>query len=84
MALTATATTATGIDIIRRLGLRDPVEVHTGFDRPNLTFDAIEAAVAPRAPVGPSGPCAPVGPTAPVGPVAPVGPCGPCAPVGPA
>ena len=44
MALTATATTATGIDIIRRLGLRDPVEVHTGFDRPNLTFDAIEAA----------------------------------------
>ena len=44
MALTATATTATGIDIIRRLGLRDPVEVHTGFDRPNLTFDAFEAA----------------------------------------
>lgn len=44
MALTATATTATGIDIIRRLAMQDPVEVHTGFDRPNLTFDAIEAS----------------------------------------
>ena len=44
MALTATATTATSIDIVRRLGLQDPIEIHTGFDRPNLTFDAIEAS----------------------------------------
>ncbi len=44
MALTATATRPTSIDIARRLALRDPVEVHTGFDRPNLTFDAIEAS----------------------------------------
>ena len=44
MALTATATTATSLDIARRLALRDPVEVHTGFDRPNLAFDAFEAS----------------------------------------
>lgn len=44
MALTATATRATSLDILRRLGLVDAVEVHTGFDRPNLAFDAIEAA----------------------------------------
>ncbi len=44
MALTATATRATSADIVRRLGLVDPVEVHTGFDRPNLALDAIEAA----------------------------------------
>ena len=24
--------------------MQDPVEIHTGFDRPNLTFDAIEAS----------------------------------------
>ncbi|MGA0122362.1 MAG: RecQ family ATP-dependent DNA helicase [Gaiellales bacterium] len=44
MALTATATRQTSVDIMRRLGLQDPLEVHTGFDRPNLAFDAIEAA----------------------------------------
>ncbi len=44
MALTATATMPTSIDIIRRLALNDPVEVRTGFDRPNITFDAIEAS----------------------------------------
>ena len=44
MALTATATAATSLDIARRLALREPVEVHTGFDRPNLVFDAIEAS----------------------------------------
>ena len=44
MALTATATATTSIDITRRLGLRDPIQVRTGFDRPNLTFDAIEAS----------------------------------------
>src|SRR3954453_23751939 len=42
MASTATATPQVAADIARRLGLRDPVKVKTGFDRPNLTF-----AVAP-------------------------------------
>jgi ATP-dependent DNA helicase RecQ len=38
MASTATATARVGADIARRLALRDPVKVTTGFDRPNLTF----------------------------------------------
>lgn len=38
MASTATATTRVAGDIARRLALRDPVMVATGFDRPNLTF----------------------------------------------
>ena len=41
MALTATATERVRVDVARRLGLRDPVEVVGGFDRPNLTFDAM-------------------------------------------
>jgi ATP-dependent DNA helicase RecQ len=39
MALTATATPRVAGDIMRALRLRDPVEVRTGVDRPNLTFD---------------------------------------------
>jgi ATP-dependent DNA helicase RecQ len=42
MALTATATPQVAIDVARRLELQDPVEVRTGFDRPNLTFDVID------------------------------------------
>ena len=38
MASTATATPQVAADIARRLGLRDPVRVTTGFDRPNLSF----------------------------------------------
>ena len=38
MASTATATARVAADIARRLALRDPVTVTTGFDRPNLTF----------------------------------------------
>jgi ATP-dependent DNA helicase RecQ len=38
MASTATATSRVAADIARRLALRDPVHVATGFDRPNLTF----------------------------------------------
>src|SRR4051794_7981218 len=38
MASTATATARVAMDIARRLDLRDPVRVSTGFDRPNLTF----------------------------------------------
>ena len=41
MALTATATDRVRADVARRLGLRDPVGVVGGFDRPNLTFDAL-------------------------------------------
>jgi ATP-dependent DNA helicase RecQ len=41
MALTATATPAVSDEITRRLALRDPVTVRTGFDRPNLTFDVV-------------------------------------------
>src|SRR5947207_521557 len=38
MALTATATPRVAGDIARRLLLREPVRVRTGFERPNLTF----------------------------------------------
>ena len=41
MALTATATERVRADIVRRLGLSAPVGVVGGFDRPNLTFDAL-------------------------------------------
>ena len=39
--LTATATPAVADDIARRLALRDPVRVTTGFDRPNLSFAVV-------------------------------------------
>ena len=38
-AFTATATDAVKADIVKLLGLRDPLSVTTGFDRPNLFFD---------------------------------------------
>jgi len=38
LAATATATPQVARDIERRLGLRSPVAVRTGFDRPNLSF----------------------------------------------
>ncbi|MBD5155270.1 MAG: DNA helicase RecQ [Oscillibacter sp.] len=38
-AFTATATARVQEDIAARLGLRDPVRMVTGFDRPNLYFD---------------------------------------------
>ncbi|HTY95827.1 MAG TPA: ATP-dependent DNA helicase RecQ [Solirubrobacteraceae bacterium] len=41
MALTATATPRVAEEIQRRLGLRDPVSVRSGFDRPNLAFDVV-------------------------------------------
>ena len=40
-AATATATPQVAIDIARRLGLRDPVRITTGFDRPNLSYDVV-------------------------------------------
>ena len=38
LASTATATPRVAVDVVRRLGLRDPLRVATGFDRPNLGF----------------------------------------------
>ena len=39
MACTATATAEVSAEISERLGLKDPVMVRAGFDRPNLSFD---------------------------------------------
>jgi len=44
VASTATATPQVATDIVTRLGLRDPVRVATGFDRPNLSFAVIPCA----------------------------------------
>ena len=41
-ALTATATPAVAEDIIGQLELKNPVAVHTGFDRPSLSFEVRE------------------------------------------
>jgi ATP-dependent DNA helicase RecQ len=38
VASTATATPRVASDVARRLGLRDPLRVATGFDRPNIAF----------------------------------------------
>ncbi len=46
IALTATATPRVADDIARRLALRDPVRVTTGFDRPNLSFAVIRCRTA--------------------------------------
>ncbi len=45
-AATATATPRVATDVIRRLGLRDPVRITTGFDRPNLSYDVVPVASA--------------------------------------
>jgi ATP-dependent DNA helicase RecQ len=41
MACTATATEDVSAEIAQRLGLRDPLMVRAGFDRPNLSFDIV-------------------------------------------
>jgi ATP-dependent DNA helicase RecQ len=41
VAATATATPQVAADVVARLGLRDPVRVTTGFDRPNLSFAVV-------------------------------------------
>jgi ATP-dependent DNA helicase RecQ len=38
VASTATATPRVAVDVARRLRLRDPLRVATGFDRPNISF----------------------------------------------
>jgi ATP-dependent DNA helicase RecQ len=44
VASTATATPRVAADIARRLRLRDPLRVATGFDRPNLSFGVARPA----------------------------------------
>jgi ATP-dependent DNA helicase RecQ len=46
IASTATATPQVARDIEARLGLRDPVRVTTGFDRPNLDFAVVPCTTA--------------------------------------
>jgi ATP-dependent DNA helicase RecQ len=46
LASTATATPDVARDVVRRLGLRDPVRVTTGFDRPNLSFAVVPCRTA--------------------------------------
>ena len=45
-AATATATPRVAVDVARRLGLRDPVRITTGFDRPNLSYDVVPVGSA--------------------------------------
>ena len=47
-AFTATATAEVKQDIVRILGLRDPFEVTTGFDRPNLFFSVLRPSSKPQ------------------------------------
>src|ERR671939_263909 len=51
VASTATATPQVAGDIVRRLGLRDPVRVATGFDRPNLAFAVARPAPHEKRPM---------------------------------
>ena len=48
-AFTATATSRVRTDIVRLLGLRHPLEITTGFDRPNLFFEVLTPASRDRA-----------------------------------
>jgi RecQ family ATP-dependent DNA helicase len=41
MACTATATKPVAAEIAARFGMRDPLTVRSGFDRPNLSFDVL-------------------------------------------
>src|SRR4051794_8241471 len=45
VASTATATPRVALDVVTRLGLRDPLRVATGFDRPNIAFAVARPAV---------------------------------------
>ena len=42
IACTATATPDVSSEIAERLGLRDPLMIRAGFDRPNLSFDIVQ------------------------------------------
>jgi RecQ family ATP-dependent DNA helicase len=41
MACTATATRPVASEIASRFGMREPLQVRSGFDRPNLSFDVV-------------------------------------------
>ncbi len=41
MACTATATKAVAAEIAARFAMRDPLQVRSGFDRPNISFDVV-------------------------------------------
>jgi RecQ family ATP-dependent DNA helicase len=41
MACTATATEAVGREIAARFGMREPLQVRSGFDRPSISFDVV-------------------------------------------
>ncbi len=41
MACTATATKPVAAEIATRFGMREPLQVRSGFDRPNLSFDVV-------------------------------------------
>jgi RecQ family ATP-dependent DNA helicase len=41
MACTATATKQVAAEIAHRFGMREPLQVRSGFDRPNLSFDVV-------------------------------------------
>jgi RecQ family ATP-dependent DNA helicase len=41
MACTATATKPVAAEIAHRFGMREPLQVRSGFDRPNLSFDVV-------------------------------------------
>ena len=51
VASTATATPRVAQDVARRLGLRDPVKVATGFDRPNIAFSVARPAPHEKRPL---------------------------------
>src|ERR687890_486045 len=51
VASTATATPQVATDIVRRLSLREPVRVATGFDRPNLAFAVARPAPHEKRPL---------------------------------
>ena len=51
VASTATATPRVALDIARRLGLREPLRVSTGFDRPNVSFAVIRPAAHEKLPL---------------------------------
>ncbi|MEA2387196.1 MAG: ATP-dependent helicase RecQ [Thermoleophilaceae bacterium] len=51
VASTATATPQVASDIVRRLSLREPVRVATGFDRPNIAFAVARPAPHEKRPL---------------------------------
>ena len=48
VASTATATPRVAADIVRRLGLREPLRVATGFDRPNVSFSVAQPSASEK------------------------------------